>query len=248
MAGSSAKKAAVQRGVGVALWRQIADEIRTGLARGTMCDHEGRLPPESDLAARFGVNRHTVRAAIAALSHEGVVHSIQGRGTFARRRQKLVYPIRERTRFSTGLEQQARDRQIQLLEHAREEAMTDLASALGLRPGDPVVRIETLGTADGVPVSRATSWFSETRFPDIAAVFARNNSVTAALREFGVNDYLRASTSIEARHADEVDTRDLRLSPGAIVILTRAVNVDPAGAPIQFSLTRFPADRVELLV
>ncbi|WP_137391065.1 phosphonate metabolism transcriptional regulator PhnF [Rhodoligotrophos defluvii] len=248
MTGSIAKRSAVQRGVGVALWRQIADEIRTGLAAGTMGDNEGRLPPESDLAARFGVNRHTVRAAIAALSHEGVLQSVQGRGTFARRRHRLVYPIRERTRFSAGLENQARDRQIELVGHGNEGAPAEVAAALGLPTGDPVARIETLGTADGVPVSRATSWFSAARFPDIAAAFDRYNSITAALREFGIDDYLRASTSIEARHADEADTRDLRLSPGAIVIVTRALNVDTAGAPIQFSLTRFPADRVELLV
>jgi GntR family phosphonate transport system transcriptional regulator len=248
MDASKTKRPAVQRGVGVALWRQIADEIRAGLASGTMSDSDGRLPPESDLAARFGVNRHTVRAAIAALAHEGVLQSIQGRGTFARRQRRLVYPIGERTRFSAGLESQARERHITLVEHRREEAAGDVAVALALHAGDPVIRIEALGTADGVPVSRATFWFSEARFLGIADAFAHHGSVTAALREFGVTDYLRASTSIEARHADEADSRDLRLSPGAIVIVTRGLDVETSGTPILFSRTRFPADRVELIV
>ena len=69
-----AQRTRLQRGVGVALWRQIADAIRHGIATG-LADENGRLPPEAKLAERFGVNRHTVRAAIAALAHEGVLQS-----------------------------------------------------------------------------------------------------------------------------------------------------------------------------
>ena len=77
-----AQRTRLQRGVGVALWRQIADAIRHGIATG-LADENRRLPPEAKLAERFGVNRHTVRAAIAALAHEGVLQSQQGRGTMS---------------------------------------------------------------------------------------------------------------------------------------------------------------------
>lgn len=240
------QKAALQRGVGVALWRQIADGIRAGIA-SDLADANGRLPPELELAARFGVNRHTVRAAIAALVHEGVLQTEQGRGTYVRRQKRLVYPIGPRTRFSSGFEGQARERQSALISHAREAAGA-VAAPLGLSAEDEVVRLEILGHADGMPVSRATSWFSATRFPTIAEVYQRLGSVTAALSELGVGDYLRASTGVDARHADDADGRELRLSPGAIVIVTRSLNVDHGGVPTHYSLTRFPADRVELII
>ena len=104
------------------------------------------------------------------------------------------------------------------------------------------------GIADGLPVSRATSWFSAERFPKIVDLYLETKSITASLARLGIEDYLRASTGVEARHADEADTDELQLSPGAIVIVTRALNVDPDGVPIQFSFTRFPADRVELTI
>jgi GntR family phosphonate transport system transcriptional regulator len=63
-----------------------------------------------------------------------------------------------------------------------------------------------------------------------------------------VEDYFRQSTVISARHADADDLGALRLAPGAIVLVTVAVNVDVEGRPIQFSETRFAADRVELAV
>ena len=123
-------KARLQRGVGVALWRQIADGIRTGIAGG-LADANGRLPPEAQLAERFGVNRHTVRAAIAALAHEGVLQSEQGRGTYVRRQKRLVYPIGERTRFSAGLGDQARETRSDMMGSATETAPEQVAAALG---------------------------------------------------------------------------------------------------------------------
>jgi len=42
--------------------------------------------------------------------------------------------------------------------------------------------------------------------------------------------------------------RILKLSPGAIVVTARAVNVDTDGKPIQYSLSRFSADRMEFSI
>ncbi|MVA51525.1 GntR family transcriptional regulator, partial [Agrobacterium vitis] len=62
---------AIERQTGVALWRQIADRIRVSISDGTY-DTTGMVPPETILAGEFGVNRHTVRSALAALAQEGI--------------------------------------------------------------------------------------------------------------------------------------------------------------------------------
>lgn len=237
----------IERRSGVAMWRQIADRIRAGLD-GPMVGDDGKLPPEKVLAARFGVNRHTVRAAIRALAHEGAVISHQGRGTFVNNKPRLTYPIGARTRFSEGLEGQAAERRSTVLSHGEEPATGSIARALDLQPGSQVVRVESIGHADGVPVSRATTWFDAQRFSGIGAAVAETGSVTQALSRYGIEDYLRARTRIEARHGSADDLADLRLSPGAIVIFAEAVNVDMDGQAIQFAVTRFAADRVSLEV
>jgi GntR family transcriptional regulator, phosphonate transport system regulatory protein len=236
----------VERRSGIALWRQIADRIRIDIAAGAF--GEARLPPETELSQRFGVNRHTVRAAIAALIQEGVLRAEQGRGTFIAARRRLSYPITARTRFSTGLEGQIRERRSSLLDSAVEFASAGVAEALQLAEGAPLVRLETLSEADGRPLSRATSWFDAKRFAGFDAAFAETQSVTAAFARYGIDDYLRRSTIVSARHADPADLEDLKLSPGAIVLVTLALNVDVEGRPIQFAETRFAADRVELSV
>ena len=235
----------MERRSGIALWRQIADQIRLAIGSGEFAT---KLPPEMALAARFGVNRHTVRGAIAALVQEGVLRAEQGRGTFIERKQRLAYPIGARTRFSEGLQGQTRDRRGILLSHAIEAADERTAEALGIAPGADVVRLETLSEADGRPVSRATSFFDALRFAGIEKAYADSGSITIALKTFGIPDYFRRSTLISARHASAADLTDLRLSPGAIVLVTVYANVGPDEVPVQFSETRFAADLVELSV
>ncbi|MDS1137422.1 phosphonate metabolism transcriptional regulator PhnF [Nitratireductor indicus] len=237
----------IERRSGVALWRQIADRMRREIAAG-LADEAGRMPPEIVLAARFGVNRHTVRTAIASLVQEGVLRAEQGRGTFVERRQRLSYPIRARTRFSEGLAGQTTGLKAVLLEHVVESASVEVAAALDLVSGAPVLRLETLSQADGRPISRARSWFDAKRFDGIVEAFRKTGSITASFKMLGLADYLRHSTVVTALHADASDLADLRLSPGAIVLVTAAVNVDPDGRPVQYSQTRFAADRIELQI
>ena len=209
-------------------------------------DETGMMPPETVLAGRFGVNRHTVRSAMAALAEEGIVRAIQGIGTRIERRDRLRFPISRRTRFSQGLGNQTRDIEGKMLEAATEVVPATVAEALGLPTGTFCVRMETVNSADKRPISRATHYFPADRFAEMATIFERTRSVTATFRELGVADYVRRSTEISAIHAEGDDIRHLKLSPGAIILVATAVNTDLAGTPIQFSRTRFAADRVKL--
>ncbi|WP_430258848.1 phosphonate metabolism transcriptional regulator PhnF [Neorhizobium sp. IRS_2294] len=237
----------MQRQSGVALWRQIADRIRTAIANGDY-DATGKVPPEISLAAEFGVNRHTVRSALAALAQEGIVRAVQGRGTLIERKERLNFPISRRTRFSEGIGDQAKEKEGLLLAASEEPATPDLASRLQLAVGAAVIRLETLRKADRRPVSRATAWFPADRFSGIAEAYRESGSITAAFAAIGLTDYLRVSTEVTAVHAESGDLADLELSPGAIMLVTRALNADPDGVPVQYAISRFPADMVQFTI
>ncbi|MDE1991728.1 MAG: phosphonate metabolism transcriptional regulator PhnF [Rhizobiaceae bacterium] len=237
----------VQRQTGVALWRQIADRIRASINHGDF-DDTGMVPSEMVLALQFGVNRHTVRSALAALAQEGIVRAVQGRGTLIERKERLNFPISKRTRFSQGIGDQVRETRSVLLATSEEAASAELARHLRIEVGTRLVRLETLGQADHRSVSRASSWFPADRFGDIAEVYRTTGSITKAFREFGVPDYVRVVTEITATHADESDLADLQLSPGAIVLVAHALNADLDNIPVQYSISRFAADRVRFTV
>lgn len=237
----------VQRQNGVALWRQIADRIRAAIGDG-LYDATGMVPPETVLAEQFGVNRHTVRSALAALAREGLVRAEQGRGTMIAHRQRFNFPISRRTRFTEGIANQARDIEGLLLGFAIEKAGPDVARGLAIDKGAEVLRLETLRKADHRPVSVSTSWFPLPRFAGIAEAYRASGSITRAFADCGLKDYVRRSTEISAMHAEPEDVLELQLSPGAIVLVTRAVNTDLEGCPVQYAATRFPADHVQLTV
>jgi GntR family phosphonate transport system transcriptional regulator len=236
----------MERGGGIALWRQIAERIRAEIAEG-LHPPGARLPPEGDLAGRFGVNRHTLRRAMATLAAEGVVRVDQGRGTFVEAR-RIPYPIQRRTRFSEAISASAKAPGGRVTDHGTDEADAWLAERLAVPEGTPLIRIETLSVADGVPVSVATHWIPAGRFPDAVAVYERTGSFTRVLEAHGVPDYARRSTRVTARLAETDDARLLDLGAGAVVIVTENVDVDPDGTPVQTSRTRFSADRVELVI
>nr|WP_299498263.1 phosphonate metabolism transcriptional regulator PhnF [uncultured Rhizobium sp.] len=237
----------IQRQKGVALWRQISDRIRANIASGAY-DASGMVPAETALAEEFGVNRHTVRAALSALAQEGMVRAVQGRGTMIERRDKFDFPIGRRTRFTEGIGDQARDIKGLLLSAAREGATAELARHLKLPAGTEVLRLDGVRKADGRAVSCSTMWFPAARFEGIDEAFRRTGSITQALATCGVRDYLREVTEISAVHAEPDDVATLELTPGAIILVTRALNTDVDGVPIQYAVTRFPADRVQFTI
>jgi GntR family transcriptional regulator len=63
------------------IYVQIVDEVRRGLARGTL-GPEDPLPSVRELASRLRINPRTVMQAYAALEREGLVYVQRGRGTF----------------------------------------------------------------------------------------------------------------------------------------------------------------------
>ncbi|MEM0900314.1 MAG: phosphonate metabolism transcriptional regulator PhnF [Pseudomonadota bacterium] len=237
----------VDRNSGIAIWRQIADALRQLIASGEL-DDETKLPAESALARRFSVNRHTVRAAINALAAEGVLESHQGRGTFIRRRPRVIYPIGARTRFTEGVAQQSQSAVTEVISSSEEKAVGSVCDALNLQAGIAVLRLETLSRADGIALSRSTSWFYGIGFDSFAERVQQMGSITKALASAGVTDYLRKSTIIEAHHADQMDTVMMGLSPGAIIIETKAINTKTDRTPLQYVQTRFASDRISLVV
>lgn len=119
------------------------------------------LPSEPQLSLRFGVSRHTVRAALRALQQLGLVSSQQGVGT-------LVQDTRVQSRYSHAfnsaedLLQYAASTPVRIL--GREEVELDAARAaqFGCKAGEHWCRLRTLRTN---PSGRTVVGYSEIYLP-----------------------------------------------------------------------------------
>ncbi len=63
------------------LYEQIVQQIEESIVNGSLKPGD-QLPPERELAQRFGVSRTAVREAVKALREKGLVEAFSGRGTF----------------------------------------------------------------------------------------------------------------------------------------------------------------------
>ncbi|HEY1666357.1 MAG TPA: phosphonate metabolism transcriptional regulator PhnF [Trebonia sp.] len=229
---------------GYSAWRLIAEELRREIIGGSQAPGT-KLPSEGELAERFGVHRNTVRQAVAALAAEHLVVSRRGSGTFVAEHTVLVHRIGARTRFSDSLGRRGRACG-RLLESAIEpEPPAEIADRLALG-GRPALRLETVQSVDGRPITRAAHWFAADRVPGLADHLSATGSITAALRAVGIDDYMRAATTVSARHATAAEAADLDLPPGSVVLVTRSLDILADGTPLQVGITSFVAGRVEL--
>jgi len=213
------------------LWRQIADRLSEEVTAGRFVD--GRLPTEPQLAARFGVNRHTIRRAIGVLADQGLITVEQGLGTFVAKH--LEYLLGRRPRFNADLRSQGREPGRCVLSVATIEADAATASDLRLNRGTSVLQIEMITYADSVAVSYGIHSFPARRFAALPNAFADTNSITAA----------REVTRLLTRLPSEREARYLEQAPSRPVLQAEAINVDMANVRIQRSLVIFAGDRVQ---
>ena len=237
----------IDRESGVAVWRQIeeslADEIRSG-ARG-----EGsRLPTEAELAARFRVNRHTVRRAIGGLSDRGLVRVEQGRGIFVRE-NVLEYLIGRRTRFTENVRRVNRSPGGHAIDFERQRASREIAEALGIRIGAQVIHLRTLGKVDDRPVSYGEHWFPARLFPRFDAEYRStgSGSITRLMESHGFGDYERAVTKVTARMPDAAEAELLEQPRTRPILYVESLNVAGDGTPLQASHVRHAADRFQMV-
>ena len=68
---------------GVPIYLQLIDQVKRGVALGTLTPGE-QLPTVKSLALELTVNPNTVARAYRDLEHDGVIETSPGRGSFVR--------------------------------------------------------------------------------------------------------------------------------------------------------------------
>jgi GntR family phosphonate transport system transcriptional regulator len=228
------------------LWSAIASTLRSEIGAGHYRPGD-RLPTEAALSARFGVNRHTVRHALAALADRGLVQPRRGAGVFVAQKP-TDYPLGRRVRFHQNVITAGQTPSRRISRKETRPCDSEEARALCLRTGDAVHVVEGVSLADGQPIAAFRSVFPAARFPGLMALVQESGSITRALAASGLPDYTRAETRLTAQLADPVLALALAIRPGAPLLRTVAVNVDSAGVPVEHGLTWFAGELVTLTV
>lgn len=121
---------------------QVIDQLQDAIRNGDWPVGE-KIPPEAELATSLDVGRNTVREAVRALAHSGLLEVRQGDGTFVRATSELSGAVRKLC--GTELREVLEVRRILEVDAARlaarrrtDEDLTELRSSLAAR--DTAVR------------------------------------------------------------------------------------------------------------
>lgn len=226
------------------IWKSIATTLTGDVASGQYAPGD-KLPTEAELAARFGVNRHTVRQAIASLVDAGMLYSRRGAGVFVVQ-VPTDYPIGKRVRFHQNLIEAKRVPAKEVLSLSLRPATGPERVALDLEASTTVVVYEGLSLADDQPIALFRGVFPAGPYPNLLNDLGETRSVTAALKRSGVNDYIRTSTRLTAKKANATQAHHLRIKEGDPILRSVSINADLDGRPIEFGHTWFAGDRVTL--
>ncbi|UJL34228.1 phosphonate metabolism transcriptional regulator PhnF [Cylindrospermopsis raciborskii Cr2010] len=233
----------------IPIYNQIAHQLREKILQGVFSAGE-QLPTETNLAQQFRVNRHTIRQAIGLLKNEGWIRVERGRGTFVAART-IRYPIGKRVRYTQTLKAQGWQAQFELLRILEISADIAISKGLEIGFGERVALVERLGFANDQPISVCSGYFPLKRFPDFfepshLQILETEKSISRFLYQVYGCDHIRRSTAVSARLVQPQDAILLQLSDNQPILLAESVNVDQSGNVIEYGVTRFRGDRMEL--
>ncbi|MDJ0595920.1 MAG: phosphonate metabolism transcriptional regulator PhnF [Pleurocapsa sp. MO_226.B13] len=228
------------------LYVQIAQKLKESIQQGVY-QAEEKLPSEHQLSDRFGVNRHTLRKAIALLKDEGLLRTDKGRGIFVAT-PPLEYPIGKRVRYNEALEAQGKKGSYQLLKKAEIAAEPGIAKKLEIAIGTSVARVEILGFADEHPLLLTTSYFPLSLFPDLLQHLEAIESVSKLMKEVYDCEHIRRCTYVSARQVRPQDARILQVALKQSILLVESINEDQKGRVIEYGVTRFRGNDMKLVL
>lgn len=228
---------------GLPLYRQIAHQLKVTIERTLQPGDQ--IPPEHELATRFLVNRHTVRRSIDVLVEEGLLIRRQGVGTYVTE-APIDYSIAGRTRFTENLEAGGRRAVSRIISKRVIDASGGIAEKLKLREGDDVIWIETLRLADDRPFCVASIYVPFAQAPNVLTRYSRGSMHAFIEKTYGFSPR-RSFSLVTATLPMGQDAMLLMMPANQPVLRVKSVNVNPeTGAPVEYSITRFRADRLQL--
>ncbi len=236
---------AVSRDSGEALYAQIARQIEQEIGR-LYFPGQG-LPAEAELALRFGVNRHTLRRAIEELVDSGMLERRHGRGVFVCD-APLDYQLNAGTRFNEALNAHGLATDSRIIRRQTIPANERVAERLSIALADAVVWIESLRLADGRPFCLSSHFIPALRFPGAATGY-QGGSLHAFLSSSYGCQLRRTESLVTAQLPQGDDAHLLGMPQNRPLLRVKSVNIDLRdGLPVEYVITRFRADRVQLSI
>jgi GntR family transcriptional regulator len=226
------------------LYLQIKDLILSEIRAGKYGPHQ-RLPSERELSTAYEVSRMTVRQALVDLQRSGAVYARVGKGTFVAA-PKIDQQLRMVTSFTQEMRARGETPSSRVIEGSVKPAGPQIAAALEIAPGTPVVVLSRVRLASGQPLAVETAHLPHNMLPGLL----EHDFAHESLYEVLAHDYrltlIAASQTIEAALANDAELRLLEMDPPAAVLRMRRLTRASDGAAVELVQSTYRGDLYQL--
>ena len=201
------------------LYKRLAQAL-TALVREGLLKPGAALPGERELAEALKLGRVTVRTAYRDLMSSGVLESRHGSGTFVTQKSgRIEQPLWRLSSFSADMRSRGRMPGARILSRRVERASPDESFLLGLSADEPVLRLDRLRLADGLPLAIERAVVPVKFLGEDAA---GEGSLYDALTKAGFRP-VRAMQRLTAVTLDASSAAILNVQPGAPALLIERI-------------------------
>ena len=225
---------------------QIYDSIRKNYRIGDY------LMPETKLASKYAVNRHTIRHALDELEAKGVISRVPGKGTLVTS-APIIYEVNRETRLTSKLEELGYETKIinlgKYVLNLDELEDLEIQHKLQLSENEQVIRIRTLRYASETPISFIEHFLSIDRFPKIQSRYGKS-SLQNFLKSHYQIECERVHSTNSAVQADDEIAKALNIASSDSVLCIKTLNRNLAGdkEPVELSISYNRADCLQMNV
>ncbi|MCR5089687.1 MAG: GntR family transcriptional regulator [Oscillospiraceae bacterium] len=227
------------------LYIQLREVIRSRIEDGEYPPGTA-LPSENQLAETYSLNRFSVRSAMDALEHEGLIRRIQGKGAF------VCGPRTQRDMETLGgfrhtMQEHGKDAEVRILIKAVREAGPYYSRVLHIGAGDRLWFIRRVDSSGGEPVALEEIYIPYVLMPKLDEIDLGLFSLYDAMSWSGIclaeSEQTLRITKMEPSLARLID-----LSPEQAVMEFSYLTKDREGRFAEFSRCYIRGDRTEFFV
>jgi GntR family transcriptional regulator len=223
------------------LYRQLYEILHRRITGGEWRPGD-MIPAEPELTAAYGVSRITLRQVLELLVRDGLIVRQQGRGSFDARPRLEKRMIRIFS-FTEDMRQRGLRPTTAVLAAELLPAPAELATRLGIEPGEELIRLERLRLAEDEPLAIEESHLVHRICPGLLRFDLASESLREVMaREYGVR-WSRARQTIQAIPATGGPAELLGISPGAALLYIERVSYAQDDAPVEFLRVQYRGDR-----
>ena len=230
----------------VPLHHQVYLDLRAALEAGEWLPGD-RLPPERELAERYGCSLITVRRALGDLARERRLERTRGRGTFVTR-PPIDLDLDGSMSFTEEVQRLGHDPATRVVAARTLPAEAAVAEALEIPVGASVVHLERLRMADGEPLLLEQVFLPEARFPGLLAGDLEGGSLYEMLGERYDTQVVRARESLEPISLPPREAQLLGVDAHRPALRIEGLAYDRSGRPVEFARSFVRGDRTRYYV